>query len=226
MCGLVGVVAIDRTLGSEVLQNLLRLSAVRGLHATGVAWATGDSVLADVRGVPASEYCSRMPIFETKNLIAIGHCRYSTSGGKQHQPIVNVANDLAIAHNGVVSQEPAVAWDNLYGLQARTDNDSELLLHSRERNSHPLSSWPDASIAAVEVDKSGALRAYRNGKRPLYLASLPGLAAVASTKDILLRAGISGAMRIHAGSEATVRLTKGVISVEYHRVAELSEWCP
>ena len=224
MCGLVGVVAVDKTLGSEVLQNLLRLSAVRGLHATGVAWVTEDSILADVRGVPASEYCSRMPLFETKNLIAIGHCRYSTSGGKQHQPIVN--GDLAIAHNGVVSQEPAVAWGTLYGLQARTDNDSELLLHSRDRNSHPLSSWPDASIAAVEVDKSGALRAYRNGKRPLYLASLPGLTAVASTKDILLRAGISGAMRIHAGSEATVRLTKGTISVEYQQVAELPEWCP
>jgi glutamine phosphoribosylpyrophosphate amidotransferase len=224
MCGLVGVVAVDEAQGAALLERLLRQAAIRGLHATGVAWLAGDAVALDVRSVPAYLYCDSMPDFDTSGLVAVGHCRYSTSGGAQHQPIGGAA--LAIAHNGVVSQEPPEAWEALYGVAARTDNDSELLLRARERGMHPLIAWPEASIAAVEVAEDGSLRAYRNGKRPLCVAVAPGLVAIASTEDILTRAGVPNAERIQAGTEVRVRLEQGSVRVDRQQVASFAEWCP
>ena len=51
--------------------------------------------------------------------------------------------------------------------------------------------WSNSSLAVCELRASTELRAYRNGKRPLYLIQTPGMVLVTSTADIARRAGLS-----------------------------------
>ena len=225
MCGLVGVVAVDRDKGVDALMRLLREASVRGLHATGVAWVEQARVHTEIRAEAAEVFCSNFPTIASSELVACGHCRYSTSG-EAHQPISN--GRYAVAHNGVASQEPHSSWASLYGVEATTDNDSELLLLAREAGQHPLVRWPEASIAGVDVAQDGTLRAYRNGKRPLCFAHSKGLFLVASTPDILARAGFASMppQKISAGQEVTARLVNGEVLVTSEQVAACVDWCP
>ena len=124
-----------------------------------------------------------------KALTLIAHCRYSTSDLNDNQPI-HTKHD-ALVHNGVISQESPDKWKSLYGITTKSHNDSELLFRSRLSGHDPFKTWPDASIAAVELSVGGGMRFYRNGKRPLFYAQAKGLLAVFSTQDIGERAGLS-----------------------------------
>ncbi len=192
MCGVLGA-AIKGFGGQhhEFIRGLFTQSMIRGKHATGVSYVKNGVVNTIREPVPAVDFIKDKNIAdwcnEDGNLYMIGHARYSTSDLRFNQPIATP--ELAIAHNGVISQEPASTWDSTYGLKCATENDSELVLRALEKNLHPLTKFPEASMAVVTIDKYKRLTAFRNHQRPLYYTYGADGFTFASTADILKRAG-------------------------------------
>ncbi len=191
MCGVIGVVLRHPTQSQyEMLRCIFHESKIRGKHATGISYLKQNQIHTERHALPADQCVFDFPSYlnEDGNLYLIGHCRYSTSDLVYNQPIAN--ESLAIVHNGVVSQELPENWGQLYGYFCDTKNDSELLLRTVEKNESPLIQWSGASLAVCELHPNKTIRAYRNGKRPLYLTIQENGYLLTSTSDIPRRAGI------------------------------------
>lgn len=190
MCAVIGVDLVNPSISNVLLvMNVFLESKIRGMHATGLTYLDNNQLVTRIEPVPADQFrfieLGRLnSMINNKALKLIGHCRYSTSDLEYNQPLHN--KDVAIVHNGVISQELPENWENLYGIQTKTKNDSELLLHTV--NNDPLRIWSNASIAAIELHRTGELKAYRNGKRPLYVTELDNGVIYTSTADIMHRA--------------------------------------
>ena len=117
----------------------------------------------------------------------IAHARYSTSDLEFNQPLVS--KNLAIAHNGVVTQEAPENWEKLFGFKCETRNDSELLLRALENNEDVAEKFPASSIAMVMLSCSGVLCYIGEGK------------IFASTFDILKRAGVKEIFQVNSVDE-------------------------
>lgn len=192
MCGILGIVV--QNMDSRHIPLLYRLfleSSIRGLHATGLSYVKSGKIWTETHPVPATQFPFAWDQYthEDGNLYLLGHCRYSTSDLAFNQPLAN--EQRSIVHNGVVSQELPEHWESLYGYVCQTKNDSELILRTLEAGHSPLQVWANSSLAVCELRASAELRAYRNGKRPLYLIQTPGMVLVTSTADIARRAGLS-----------------------------------
>jgi glutamine phosphoribosylpyrophosphate amidotransferase len=142
----------------------------------------------------------------------IGHCRYSTSNLKYNQPI-QVFDDLAIAHNGVIDQRPPIYW-NEYGYELQTANDSELVYQASHSGREPLEEFSEASMAVAELSASEGLRWYRNGKRPLYHSKERNGWFICSTLDIAVRAGLKNPRRCVPGVVYNSTYSKKVAEIE------------
>ena len=188
MCGVIGVRLSDAT--ERDLENLKRLfleTMIRGKHATGVSWVKNDVLETVKEPVSASEFLKSFDLSDCVNedggLYLIGHIRYSTSDLRYNQPFSDGAT--SIVHNGVISQEHSSTWK----YPCKTQNDSEMILHSIQAGKHPLSDFPDASLSVCTLTKDKTLSAYRNGERPLWYVRQRNGFIFMSTEDIALRAG-------------------------------------
>lgn len=190
MCGVVGAILIEPSKEDLLMLNRVFLeSQIRGKHATGVAYVKGGELHIDKRPVPAEEFPFNFAEYmnEDGNLYLIGHCRYSTSDLEYNQPLGN--DKTAIVHNGVITQELPENWNKIYGYDCITKNDSELVLHSND----PLREFSHMSMGVCKLTTDKKLQLYRNGKRPLYLSSIPNGCIITSTSDIANRAQVGGA---------------------------------
>lgn len=199
MCTIIGA-ALTKANWKDImlLHNILLESRIRGLHATGVSYLEGGVIQTIKEPMGAAEFLKHYSfadfVDDDGSLRLIAHCRYSTSDLEFNQPIAN--SQLALVHNGVISQELPENWEGLYGFKCDTKNDTELLFKTveaqigyTEKGDDPLACWPDSSVAAIELYNSGYLRAYRNGRRPLYWAWYESKGfLIVSTADILIRA--------------------------------------
>jgi asparagine synthetase B (glutamine-hydrolysing) len=149
---------------------------------------------------------------EDGNLYFLAHTRYSTSDLKFNQPLGD--ERFAIAHNGVVTQEPKARWKKLYGYACTTGNDSELLLQALKCRHPPLETFPNCSAAVIEVHNNKMLRAYRNGKRPLYFTFRSNGIVVTSTADIGERAGVRNMVPLSAGQYLLMK-SSGAAVIEW-----------
>lgn len=206
MCAVIGVDLTDASSSDfDLVRNVFIESKIRGMHATGMSILSKGILKTFIESVPANEFT------ELKNLEAhcgkdiklIGHCRYSTSDLLYNQPLFN--DDVSIVHNGVISQELPENWEKLYDIKTKTKNDSELLLHTVHNN--PLVLWANSSISAIELHRSGLVRYYRNGKRPLYKTELKNGFILTSTSDIITRAsnGKYSAKRVECSTENDIQ---------------------
>lgn len=189
MCAVIGAILKEpRAEDFLMLHRVFLESKIRGMHATGIAYVKNNEVVIDKRPVPADEFPFNFPSYlnEDGSLYLIGHCRYSTSDLEYNQPIGNSTG--AIVHNGVITQELPEHWKEIYGYDCETKNDSELVLHSGS----PLEEFPDMSMGVCELTNDKKLLVYRNGKRPLYLTSIPNGCIITSTADIAKRADVGG----------------------------------
>ena len=194
MCSVIGVyLEQPGSKDLETVEKVFHESSIRGLHATGASWVYENRIHTLISATSAEKFIEAHPlekmINEDGNLYLIGHCRYSTSDLNYNQPLWD--EDLAIVHNGVVSQEMPEKWKDLYGYDCKTRNDSELILHTLKANKSPLEEFKDSSMAVIELYKEKTLRFYRNGKRPIYFTSLINGVIITSTEDIASRAGLS-----------------------------------
>lgn len=205
MCGIIGVKGV---ISPDKLKTLLDESQIRGKHATGVArWNfKTDKIEAIVDSIASKQftqkYSKELEIWCKDYLVLIGHTRYSTSDLRFNQPIFD--DSLALAHNGVVTQESPDKW--VYKCQ--TSNDSELLFryikeHSNLNNIEKK--FKDISYSTLWI-QNAQLNANRNGLRPLWKYSSTEVEIYASTKDILERTGFCGAEAVACDSGTDFQL--------------------
>lgn len=201
MCGIVGAYLESPSLEQiQTLKLLFVESRIRGRHASGYSLIQNGKVVTHKAPVSA-EILVENSFAEVQAgdyvLQLAGHTRYSTSDLKFNQPI-QIFEDFALAHNGVVDQRPPVYW-NEYGYELSTQNDSELLYQARYSGKQPLEQFPEASMAVCELHAKEGLAWYRNGKRPLYHVKVANGWFICSTADIARRVGLSGAKRCTPG---------------------------
>ena len=199
MCAVIGTVLQSPSLKDfEALKRVFIESKIRGMHATGISFLPhwSDKVVTIKEAIPSDKFVElhmhndnfKDFLNADGNLYLIGHCRYSTSDLEYNQPISN--ESISVVHNGVITQELPENWEELYGYKCTTKNDTELLLHTVEAGKSPLKEWADESLAVCELYATKKVRVYRNGKRPLYLTSMPNGGIITSTADIANRAGL------------------------------------
>ena len=205
MCAIIGICTKDLTSRHlTFLGKLMTESQIRGRHATGISWVQdpGEIHTRIVEG-DSKRFLLEHPLqllFKLgEPLSLIGHCRYSTSDLEYNQPIVG--DNLALVHNGVVTQREPEEWPEMFDLPAenfRTRNDSEIVLLKQAEykaslypRHHPLVALPDASLAVLSLDKGGTVEAYHNEKRPLWYCEDKYITFYFSTRDIGLRAGLA-----------------------------------
>ena len=199
MCAVIGAVIQQPTRDDfDMIKRVFHESRIRGMHATGISFLPkwSSDIESIVEPIPADKFIEKFlhndnladMVADDGNLYLIGHCRYSTSDLEYNQPIWN--NYMSVAHNGVITQELPEKWKELYGYDCSTKNDSELLLHTIEENVSPLRRWKDASLSVCVLQVSKELKVFRNGKRPLYLTTMPNGVIITSTADIPNRAGL------------------------------------
>lgn len=185
MCGIVGVKQPDgSTFPVLAFSKLMEQASIRGVHATGVSYSLDCRLVTRKEPVP----WDRFELPQAQMVLstgAIGHLRYSTSDLDYNQP--NHVGGLSLVHNGVVSQADPSTWEELFGVQCETRNDSEILARMMLDGRHPLT-LVDSSQACIAIDDKGTIRFWRNEYRPLYFSFFAGALVVASTSDIIRRA--------------------------------------
>jgi amidophosphoribosyltransferase len=193
-CGVFGVFTVASYAARATYYGLFALQH-RGQESSGIATvAEGIIQMYGGEGLVAHVY-SQKDLDVLKSNMAIGHNRYSTSGGKggSHvQPVVDAEAGFALAHNGNLPTVVALA-DFLKGRGVATVdmNDSQMMAaaigcYMREGKSLPEAieaAWPlfTGAFACVAMD-AGTVVAFRDecGIRPLSLGSLEDGYAVAS----------------------------------------------
>ena len=202
MCGIIGFYSKNVTKEHlAVLQKVMVESSIRGKHASGIAWYDGKTILSVVEPIPIDKLVEEfdfdvLPYGKDKSVSMIAHARYSTSDIKYNQPLKGTK--MAIAHNGVISQSDPSEWYSKYGYKCKTKNDSELLLHALESGDDIQKKFPGASIASAILDNCGNVYYIRNKYRPLWKGKISDGIIVASTFDILNRAGVSDIQKIES----------------------------
>lgn len=212
MCGIIGFTGKNVTQEHlRVLQRVMIESRIRGMHASGVVWAKSGKLSSVVKAIPIDKLVEQLDftsMLDGKSLTLAAHARYSTSDIKYNQPIID--KDLAIAHNGVISQESPKLWDKLYGYKCKTKNDSELLLKALEAGDNLYEVFPTSSIAAICIKNDGSLSYYRNGLRPLWSGKIGTGTVYASTYDILKRAGVTDIQKVPTQSGIELQRRSGI----------------
>ncbi len=133
-CGVVGVYAADREAARITFFGLFALQH-RGQEAAGIV--SYDGLFAHVHkgeGLVGSVFNEDI-LATLKGGAAIGHTRYSTTGGStlrnaQPQVIETIDGPLAVAHNGNLVNAPQLRRQLLErGVGLQTSSDTELMVH-------------------------------------------------------------------------------------------------
>jgi len=183
MCAVIGL-SSENIIDHTIIENLLNQSMIRGKHATGIAWIENKKLNYEIVKYSANKF--KLPNIKTKTLIA--HCRYSTSDLSWNQPIIDT--NIALVHNGVVTQADPSKWHSIYQLDFKTKCDSEILLRHWQNDIHPLHVDGSMSCILLENNAIPKIHFFRNEQRPLYYAKHNNHFYIASTKDILKRCEI------------------------------------
>ena len=191
MCAVLGLHS-EEYIDIHFFKRLLEQSMIRGKHATGIAYIENGEIKHQILPTHALDF--EIPPITTKYLIA--HCRYSTSDLEWNQPIIG--EQLAVAHNGVITQANPDTWEETYGYKFDTKCDSEIVLRCMEDDKHPLQLKGSMACAVLDNRETGALHFFRNEQRPLYYTNINSTTVVASTRDILYRSGIDEAIKTQA----------------------------
>jgi len=184
MCSIIGISCQDEEVTEMVIKEFISQSQIRGMHATGISYVDSGVIKTLSKPIPAKSFIKQdLP----KSTMMIAHTRYSTSDIKYNQPISY--KDIAIVHNGVITQEGYDEWDKYFeGELFKTKNDTELLLKCFVNNKNPFNKFPNASIACG-VLYTDRMMCVRNNTRPLWIFNNEFFSGFASTSSIIIRAG-------------------------------------
>lgn len=208
MCGIIGYYSERVTKADlKTLKKVMVESRIRGKHASGVAWFDGNNIQSIVNPLSIDILADVLDfnrlLYDSAKISFIAHARYCTSNIEYNQPIVS--GNLAIVHNGVISQEPYETWEATYGYKCIGRNDSELILRAIENGDNPLNKFPNASIASVVLNNSGNIEYFRNSLRPMWKGTIGKGVVIASTYDILKRAGVKDIHKVEVENDLQKR---------------------
>lgn len=208
MCGVIGYYS-DKVTSNDlgILKKVMIESSIRGRHASGIAWFDGTKICSLIKPIPIDELVNYIDftklLYNKSSISLIAHARYCTSNIEYNQPIVS--KNLAVVHNGVISQEPYETWESTYGYKCSGKNDSELILKAIENGDNPLDRFPDASIASIVLNNSGDIKFFRNARRPMWIGKVGKGTMIASTYDILRRSGVNDIHKIEVENDLQKR---------------------
>ncbi len=193
MCGIVAYSGRNTAAARGLLEALLLEGERRGAHATGLAFLdAGQELCVFSEPLPARVLVEHYALAQTlatgpEQLDFVGHTRYSTSDRRWDQPLRDPY--CALVMNGVISQDEPESWprtdDDL--VPYRTGNDAEVALRYAKNG---YRGQMPGSFAVAELWCRGTVYAYRNTRRPLYLAWTAEGCFAASTMDMLHRVGL------------------------------------
>lgn len=189
-CGVFGVyspgsdVARMTCFGLQALQH-------RGQESAGIAVGDGDTIMASKDLGLVTQAFNESALSALKGHVAIGHVRYSTSGGVESweaaQPHISAIEDtlIALAHNGTLvntsSLRAQLIGDGEH-LRAGTDSEAAAKLIGKvTRETHSLRAGIRHAMSTMEgayamvLASPDSLYAFRDphGIRPLVIGSLP-----------------------------------------------------
>jgi amidophosphoribosyltransferase len=160
----------------------------RGQEASGIAATDGEKIRVHKAMGLVSQVYTETDLEKLPGNMAIGHNRYSTSGGstpEHNQPVARSAEILALAHNGnLPTTKKLQEFLTKKGIYAHDLNDSEMMhavlkyylvkgasLEEAIRKAFPLFTGA-FSLVILTKDKLAAVRD-ANGIRPLSIGKLP-----------------------------------------------------
>ncbi|KKQ02292.1 MAG: Amidophosphoribosyltransferase [Parcubacteria group bacterium GW2011_GWA2_36_24] len=217
-CGIVGIYGKSLPVSKLAFFSLFALQH-RGQEASGITTSDGKKLHTHKGAGLVAQVYKEKDIENLKGHLGIGHNRYSTSGGgalDHAQPIVNINNSFALAHNGnlpsVKSLEKFLAAKK--ALQ-KNRMDSELIadaidFYIKEGNSLPKSVekvFPliTGAFSLVMMNKD-TLVAVRDsyGMRPLALGKIDKGYIVASETCALQTIGATFVREIEPGEMVVI----------------------
>src|SRR2546421_508438 len=185
MCGVLGIRAPGRDVARLAYFGLFALQH-RGQESAGIAVADRGrlTVLRDMGLV--TQVFSEEKLRGLGGDIAIGHCRYSTTGSTHWanaQPIVQhgPARTVALGHNGNLTNTTELRNELVAaGARLRSTSDTEVIAALIARDERPLEEAVAATMARIEgafsavLLSQGKLVGFRDpdGIRPLMLGRL------------------------------------------------------
>ncbi|MFQ5556966.1 MAG: amidophosphoribosyltransferase [Acidimicrobiales bacterium] len=133
-CGVVGVHASDGAAARRAFFALHTLQH-RGQEAAGIATCNGGVAHVHKGEGLVSGVFNEANLATLKGPVAIGHTRYSTTGGSglrnaQPQVIETIDGPLGVAHNGNLVNSPQLRRELLErGIGLQTSSDTEVMVH-------------------------------------------------------------------------------------------------
>ena len=162
----------------------------RGQESAGIAVGDGETVTVTKDLGLVTQVFDESALAALKGRVAVGHCRYATSGGASWmsaQPHMSAIDEvlIALAHNGTLVNTNSIRADLVAkGIQFRSNTDSEVacqVIGYVTRETHHLTDGIQRAMETIEgayamvLASPTALYAFRDphGIRPLCLGKLP-----------------------------------------------------
>ncbi len=189
-CGVFGVYAPNDDVARLTCFGLQALQH-RGQESAGIAVGDGETVLAFKDLGLVTQVFDGASLSALKGHVAIGHVRYSTSGGVESweaaQPHISAIDEvlIALAHNGTLVNTNSLRAQLVdYGVTLRAGTDSEAaakIIGEVTSSTHSLRDGIRKAMKmmrgayAMVLSSPDSLYAFRdpNGIRPLVLGKLP-----------------------------------------------------
>lgn len=214
MCGIFGYVGERHDVAATV-GSALRTLEYRGYDSWGIVWQQGETLRTVKR---TGRVPSTLPMAEFSSL-AVGHTRWATHGGVTEanaHPHLDCTGRVAIVHNGIVENAPALreTLDRHHRITSETD--SEIIAHLLEERLVTNATLLDAvrevfpllegSNAVIALDQHGnEIVAVMNisplvigiGARGAYIASDPY--ALTGQADRMIVVPQGSIVRLHDG---------------------------
>ncbi|MFA6000250.1 MAG: amidophosphoribosyltransferase [Candidatus Paceibacterota bacterium] len=226
-CGIVGIYSKDLPVSKLAFFALFALQH-RGQEASGITTSDGKKFHTHKGAGLVAQVYKEKDVEKLKGHIGIGHNRYSTSSGTaldHAQPVINLGNNFALAHNGNL---PSVkALERFLSSKKKLlshRSDSEMIHDAIDFYLESGKSLPEAvkktfplitgAFSIVAMDKDN-LVAFRDtyGMRPLALGKIGRGYVVASETCALETIGATFVREVSPG-EMIVINSRGLKSVE------------
>ena len=189
-CGVFGIFAPGEDVARMTCFGLQALQH-RGQESAGIAVGDGATILASKDLGLVTQAFNESALAALKGDLAIGHVRYSTSGGVESweaaQPHISAIDEvlIALAHNGTLVNTNALKARLIdHGVHLRAGTDSEAaakIIGEVTRSTHSLRDGIRSAMRMIEgayamvLASPDSLYAFRdsNGIRPLVIGELP-----------------------------------------------------
>ena len=187
MCSIIGYNGkYDKNLVEKICFN----SRIRGLHSFGYTYSDEDSIIT-LKYFDYEKFINSLHGNKPEKFIA--HFRYSTSGNykeqSNNQPIQIGA--ISMVFNGVLDMGTKQEMEKKYNCSMLTDNDGELAILEKQKGDKFLKQFINQKTFAGIFLESKKIKAIRNENRPCYKGKYNNIKLLVSTKDILIRSGVT-----------------------------------